>query len=233
MPPRPPSVSRFSAVAMSSDTSGVAFSMQRHRAGLDAEPSRGIRPASPGRARGPHILGRAHQRLEIHMGGHVHLSGSSSAGRRSCAGRWPERCRRRRCAHGRSSMISAAPSVLAHAGCDRHDLGIGRHSNIAPIGAARPPAAAPALSKRGSARRGAEHELDRCRRSRPRARASRSSRFTIWWIGSTSKVFVGGIDARPLRHLVDGRRARRCCGTPDSVARCFSLSTGLISTGGC
>ena len=38
MPVRPPAVSRFNAAEISSDTSGAAFAIKRHGAGLDAEP---------------------------------------------------------------------------------------------------------------------------------------------------------------------------------------------------
>ena len=75
MPPRPPPISRFSAPAMSSETSGVALAIKADGAGFDAEPLEEIALRHRAVDARADILGGAHQRLEIHMGGDVGLAG--------------------------------------------------------------------------------------------------------------------------------------------------------------
>ena len=75
MPPRPLSVSRFSAPEISAETSGVAFAISVDRARLDAEPLEEIALRHRAVHARAEIFGRARQRLEIDMGGDVGLAG--------------------------------------------------------------------------------------------------------------------------------------------------------------
>ena len=74
MPPRPPPISRFSAPAMSSETSWLAFAIRRRGAGLDAEPFQKLALRHRAMHARAQILGGAHQRLEIDMRGDVGLA---------------------------------------------------------------------------------------------------------------------------------------------------------------
>ena len=104
----------------------------------------------------------------------------------------------------------------------------GRHSNTAPTGAARTSGGS-VTSKRGVGSAAAENTSFSFLSSSTVRSCQPVSRFTIWWIGSTSKNSLAKITAGPstMSSMVSCQVMLR---TPDSVERCFSRSTGLTST---
>ena len=125
-------------------------------------------------------------------------------------------------------MISAAPSWSRTRLASFMISVSGRHSNTAPIGAARTRGGS-STSKRGIGSALAPNtSLPLSSSSTVRSCQPFSCR-TAWWIGSTSKYSLARITAGP-----SGTSSMPSCQamlrTPDSVAFCFSRSTGLIST---
>ena len=104
----------------------------------------------------------------------------------------------------------------------------GRHSNTAPTGAARTSGGS-STSKRGIGSAAAPNTSLPLSSSSTTRSCQPVSRFTTWWIGSTSKYSLAKMTAGP-----SGTSSMLSCQemlrTPDSVACCFSRSTGLIST---
>ena len=200
---------------------------QGRRAGFDAEPFEEIALRDRAVRRAHRIFGRARQRLEIDMRGHVGL-----ARRLQGIGEAVARDRLEGVAGVAAQMAviddQRRAVLVAHACCDLHHLGIGPPFEHRADRCGAHQRRQQHLEARARFGRGREDQLAGGVDSTTRSCQPLGS-FTAWWIGSTSKYSLAKMTAGPSG-TSSMCRARRCCARRDSVAFCFSRNTGLIST---
>ena len=227
MPPRPLSVSRFSAAEMSAETSGVVFRHQRDGPRLDAEPLEELALRHRAMDARADILSRARQRLEIDMCGDVGMARILQRIGEAVPGDGLEGVA------GVAAQMAVIDDqrravLVAHPRGDRHDLGI------------RPPfehgADRGCAHQRRQQHLEARHRLVRDAECQPAIGIEVDDAFVPAGLALDRlmdrqhiEIFVGENDRGAFRHIVDAVMPGEVAHAR-SVVRCFSRSAGLIST---